>query len=74
MVGTADGPPVSHFDGGSDFVLERFSPDGVATFTRTGGITRLDHKGLDVTVKNAAVVIVGGTMGKKVLQSGGMKG
>lgn len=65
---------VSYFDGGSDFVLERFSPDGLATFTRAGRITGLDHKRLDVAVKNAAVVIVGGTKGKKVLQRGSVKG
>jgi hypothetical protein len=63
----------AYFDGGSDFVLERFSPDGLTTFSRTGRITRLDHKRLDVTMKGAAVVIVGGTKGKKVLQSGSMK-
>lgn len=65
---------VSHFDGGSDFVLERFSPDGLATFTRAGRITGLDHKCLDVTVKDAAVVVAGGTKGKKVLQRGSVKG
>ena len=68
-VGTADGP-VSHFDGGSDFVLERFSPDGLATFTQAGGITGLNHEGLDVAMKNAAIVIVGSTKGQKVLQRG----
>lgn len=61
---------VSHFDGGSDFVLERFSPDRLATSPRAGRITGLDHKRLDVTVKNAAIVIVGGTKGKEVLQRG----
>lgn len=58
---------VSYFDGGSDFVLERFSPDGLTTFACGGRITSLDHKRLDATVKNATVVIVGGTKGKKVL-------
>ena len=71
-------PPVmalaAHFDGGSDFVLERFSPERLATFASTGRITRLDHECLDVTMKNAAVVIVGGTKGEKVLQSGSIKG
>ena len=62
--------PGSHFDGGSDFVLERFSPDGLATFTQAGGITGLNHEGLDVAVKNAAIVIVGSTKGQKVLQRG----
>jgi len=61
---------VSHFDGGSDFVLERFSPYGLATFTRSGGITSLDHESLDVPMKDAAVVIVGSTKGEKVLQRG----
>jgi hypothetical protein len=65
---------VSYFDGGSDFVLERFSPHGLATFTRAGGITGLDHKRLDVAMKNAAVVIVGSTKGEKVLQRGSVKG
>jgi len=67
---TADGLIFSYFDGGSDFVFERFSPDGLATFTRTGGITCLDHKSLDVTMENASVIIVGSTKGKKVLQYG----
>ena len=67
--------PVSHFDGGSDFVLERFSPDGLATFTHAGGITGLNHEGLDVAMENAAIVIVGSTKGQKVLQRGSsMKG
>ena len=61
---------ITYFDGGSDFVLERFSPDRLATFTQTGGITSLGHEGLDVTVKNASVIIVGSTKGKKVLQRG----
>ena len=65
----------SHFDGGSDFVLEGFSPGGLATFAQTCGITCLNHERLDVTVKNAAVVIVGSTKGQKVLQRGsGVKG
>ena len=58
----------SYFDGGSDFVLERFSPDGLTTFAGTGGVTGLDHKGSDVAMKNATIVIVGGTKGKKVLE------
>lgn len=58
----------AYFDGGSDFVLERFSPDGLATFTRPCGITCLDHECLDVTMENAAVVIIGSTKGEKVLQ------
>jgi len=67
--------PISHFDGGSDFVLERFSPDGLATFAHACGITGLDHEGLDVAVKNAAIVIVGSAKGQKVLQRGSsMKG
>lgn len=66
---------VSHFDGGSDFVFERFSPDGLATFARAGRITGLDHKSLDVTMEKAPVIIVGSTKGKKVLQRGmSMKG
>lgn len=59
---------VSYFDGGSDFVFEGFSPNRLATFTRTGRITSLDHKSLDVTMKYAVVVIVRSTEGKKVLQ------
>lgn len=66
---------VAYFDGGSDFILEGFSPNGLATFTRTGGITGLDHKSLDVAMKYATVVIIGSTKGKKVLQhKTGVKG
>lgn len=61
---------IPYFDGGSDFVFEGFSPDGLATFTRTGGITSLDHKCLDITVEDAAVIIAGSTKGEKVLQRG----
>jgi hypothetical protein len=61
---------VSHFDGGSDFVLERLSPDRLATLPQTNGITGLDHESLDVAVENATVVIVGSTKGQKVLRHG----
>ena len=61
---------VSYFDGGSDFILERFSPDGLSTFSCAGGITSLDHKCLDVTMEYATIVIVGSTKGEKVLQHG----
>ena len=65
----------SYFDGGSDFILERFSPDRLATLAQTCGVTGLNHKRLDVPMKNAAVVIVGSTKGQKVLQRGsGVKG
>jgi hypothetical protein len=62
---------VSHFDGGSDFVLERLSPDRLATLPQTNGITGLDHESLDVAVENATVVIVGSTKGQKVLRQQG---
>ena len=62
--------PGSHFDGGSDFVLERFSPDGLPTFAQAGGITGLNHEGPDAAMENAAIVIVGSTKGQKVLQRG----
>jgi hypothetical protein len=66
---------VAYFDGGSDFVFEGLSPYGLATFARTGRIAGLDHKRLDVTMENAAIIIVGSTKGKKVLQHGvGVKG
>ena len=65
----------SHFDGGSDFVLEGLSPNGLASFAQTSGITSLNHESPDVPVKNAAVVIAGSTKGQKVLQRGsGVKG
>ena len=66
---------ISYFDGGSDFVFERFGPYRLAPFAYTGGIASLDHKCLDVTVENAAVIIVGSTKGEKVLQhEAGVKG
>jgi len=59
---------VSYFDRGSDFIFERFSPYGLATLARTGRIASLNHKRLDVTMENGAIVIVGSTKGEKVLR------
>jgi hypothetical protein len=58
----------TYLEGGPNFVLEWCTPDALPILACPCGVPGLGNKGLYTAVEYAAVVIVGGAEGEKVLR------